>query len=77
MKCPGQDTREWKPGDIFEIYCPWCGKGRIEFFKDEARRKCPICQLPVKNPKMDMGCAEYCPYAEACLGVQIIEEDNG
>ena len=25
MKCPGQDTRYWKPGDIFESPCPACG----------------------------------------------------
>jgi len=35
MKCPGQDMRFWKPGDIFDTQCPKCGR-RIEFFKDES-----------------------------------------
>lgn len=77
MKCPGQDTRDWKPGDIFEVTCPWCGKGTIEFFKDETHRKCPECNLQVKNPKIGTDCAKYCPYADVCLSVQIKEEDDG
>jgi len=32
MKCPGQDMRFWKPGDIFDTQCPKCGR-RIEFLK--------------------------------------------
>jgi hypothetical protein len=67
MKCPGQDTRYWKPGDIFEIDCPACG-GKVEFFKDEARRKCGTCTQMVLNPRMDFGCAAYCKYAFECLG---------
>ena len=34
MKCPGQDSRYWKPGAIFEALCPECGAG-VEFFKDD------------------------------------------
>jgi hypothetical protein len=67
MKCPGQDTRYWKPGDIFETTCPTCGSP-VEFFKDEATRKCRACRSTVVNPKMDFGCASYCKYAAACLG---------
>jgi hypothetical protein len=67
MKCPGQDTRYWKPGDIFEVECPQCG-GKVEFFKDEATRKCRSCRTTVVNPKMDFGCAAYCKYAADCLG---------
>ena len=66
MKCPGQDMRYWKPGDIFNAKCPDCG-GTIEFFKDEVRRKCK-CGHVVTNPKLDFGCAEWCPYAEQCIG---------
>lgn len=33
MKCPGQDSRYWKEGAIFEVDCPKCGKP-VEFFKD-------------------------------------------
>jgi hypothetical protein len=67
MKCPGQDTRYWKPGDIFEVACPQCGT-TVEFFKDEATRKCRSCRTTVVNPRMDFGCAAYCKYAADCLG---------
>ena len=67
MKCPGQDTRYWKPGDIFEVPCPQCGH-TVEFFKDESTRKCRGCHRLVTNPRMDFGCAAYCKYAEQCLG---------
>jgi hypothetical protein len=33
MKCPGQDMREWKPGDIFEIICPCAVRARWSFSK--------------------------------------------
>jgi HD superfamily phosphodiesterase len=67
MKCPGQDTRYWKPGAIFETGCPNCGH-RVEFFKDESTRKCKKCGHRIVNPKMDFGCAAYCKFAEQCLG---------
>jgi len=66
MKCPGQDMRFWKPGDIFDTQCPKCG-GTVEFFKDEVRRKCR-CGHEIVNPKLDFGCAQWCPYAEQCVG---------
>jgi hypothetical protein len=67
MKCPGQDMQYWKPGDIFETKCPSCGHD-VEFFKDEARRKCRACGTKIMNPRMDFGCASYCKYASECLG---------
>ncbi|MCP4716947.1 MAG: HD domain-containing protein [Deltaproteobacteria bacterium] len=66
MKCPGQDTRYWKADDIFEAACPHCG-AMIEFFKDDATRRCRQCQNKVANPKMDFGCASYCKFADQCL----------
>jgi len=66
MKCPGQDMRDWKPGDIFEVTCHWCNEGVIEFFKDEPKRKCPNCGLPIKNPKINVGCLEWCEFAHLC-----------
>jgi HD superfamily phosphodiesterase len=66
MKCPGQDWRYWKPGDVFDTQCPKCG-GRVEFFKDEVRRKCK-CGHEIVNPKIDFGCAQWCQYAEQCIG---------
>jgi HD superfamily phosphodiesterase len=67
MQCPGQDTRYWKPGAIFDIPCPKCGH-TIEFFKDESSRKCKQCGNKMINPRMDFGCASYCQNAEQCLG---------
>jgi len=66
MKCPGQDTRYWKPGAIFEVKCPQCGAS-VEFFKDEATRRCKKCGYKFVNPKMDFGCAAYCKYADQCI----------
>lgn len=66
MKCPGQDMRFWKPGDIFDAPCPKCGR-RVEFFKDDVRRRCS-CGHEMVNPKLDFGCAQWCPYAEQCIG---------
>jgi HD superfamily phosphohydrolase YqeK/DNA-directed RNA polymerase subunit RPC12/RpoP len=67
MKCPGQDTRYWKPGAIFEAKCPQCGSD-VEFFQDDTARKCSNCGRKFVNPKVDFGCASYCQYAEQCLG---------
>ncbi|MDL2274537.1 phosphohydrolase [Desulfosarcina sp. OttesenSCG-928-G10] len=67
MKCPGQDTLYWKPGAIYEVPCPECGAG-VEFFKDDTLRKCPKCGHAFVNPKMDFGCAAYCPHAAQCIG---------
>lgn len=67
MKCPGQDMQYWKPGAIFEVACPQCGR-MVEFFKDDTARKCAGCGHRFVNPQMDFGCAAYCPYAEQCLG---------
>jgi len=67
MKCPGQDTRYWKPGAIYQAKCPECGKP-VEFFKDDTTRKCGSCGHRFINPEMDFGCAAYCQYAEQCIG---------
>ncbi len=67
MKCPGQDTRYWKEDAIFEVRCPRCGR-LVEFFKDDTARTCPGCGERLPNPRLDFGCAAYCPYAEQCLG---------
>jgi putative nucleotidyltransferase with HDIG domain len=71
FRCPGQDKRFWKPEDIFEVQCPGCGK-TIEFFKDEPKLKCRKCGQIVINPKIDLGCAEWCQYAEQCMGVYVV-----
>ena len=67
MKCPGQDSRYWKPGSIFEVKCPQCEQP-VEFFKDDTTRICGRCGRRFANPKMDFGCASYCQFAEQCIG---------
>lgn len=67
MKCPGQDTQYWNKDAIFETECPECGHP-MEFFKDDATRRCANCKQKIVNPKMDFGCASYCQFAEECLG---------
>jgi len=67
MQCPGQDSRYWSGEDVFETKCPQCGH-TIEFFKDDSQQKCRKCGHRMLNPRMDFGCASYCPYADQCLG---------
>ncbi|MFN2435479.1 MAG: HD domain-containing protein [Desulfotignum sp.] len=67
MKCPGQDTQYWDQNAIFETQCPECGH-MMEFFKDDATRRCGHCKKKIVNPEMDFGCAAYCKFAEQCLG---------
>ncbi|MGX9726537.1 MAG: HD domain-containing protein [Candidatus Electronema sp. VV] len=67
MQCPGQDSRYWSGEAVFESKCPHCGQA-VEFFKDDSQRTCRSCGHKLLNPKMDFGCASYCPFAEQCLG---------
>lgn len=65
--CPGQDTRFWNKSDIFDVTCSACGYA-VEFFRDDATRRCPRCGHKLENPRLTLGCAQWCPYAEKCLG---------
>ncbi len=78
FRCPGQDTLFWKPEDIFETPCPVCDYS-VEFFKDDVTRKCPNCGYKFKNPRLDLGCAEWCPYADKCMAVmgKELQEQEG
>lgn len=73
MKCPGQDTRNWKPEDIFEVNCPVCG-APVEFFKDEMRLRCSQCRKIVPNPRANFGCAEHCQYSDQCVGPELARQ---
>ncbi|NQT88450.1 hypothetical protein HQ560_16910 [bacterium] len=72
MKCPGQDTRFWTPDDICEAPCKFCGAA-VEFFKDDVRRNCPGCGRRIVNPRVQLGCAEWCEHADECLGAEAPE----
>jgi len=76
MRCPGQDKRFWTPEDITELDCDHCGWS-IEFFKDDGARRCPSCGKRVVNPKVSMGCAQWCAHARACLGYDPKEAQAG
>lgn len=65
-RCPGQDLRYLKPEDVFSVRCH-CGND-VEFFKDEPVLRCPKCRAEVRNPRVDLGCAKWCAFAEQCLG---------
>ena len=65
--CPGQDTAFWTPNDIYEVECAQCGH-EMEFFKDDASRRCKNCGARVQNPKLNLGCAQWCEHAAECLG---------
>jgi hypothetical protein len=67
MKCPGQSGSSWKPEDVFEMECSECGSP-VEFFKDDVWRECSQCHHAVKNPRVNLGCAQWCVAAEQCLG---------
>ncbi|MBW1982731.1 MAG: hypothetical protein JRJ12_16095 [Deltaproteobacteria bacterium] len=65
FRCPGQNTMFWKPDDIYDVTCPNCGR-QVEFWKDDARRTC-VCGHRFMNPRRDLGCLEWCKYAEKCM----------
>ena len=65
IRCPGQNTMFWKPDDIYDVKCPNCG-APVEFWKDDSKRSCK-CGHRFLNPKRDLGCLEYCKYAEDCM----------
>lgn len=69
-RCPGQDMRYWTAEDIFDVECPYCD-AEIEFWKDEPVRLCSKCGVEVRNPRIDLGCAKWCKFAEECLGKNV------
>lgn len=67
MRCPGQDRAYWKEDAVFEVPCPKCDAA-VEFFKDESSGRCRSCGHRFRNPRISFDCAEWCAYAEECLG---------
>jgi hypothetical protein len=73
ITCPGQNTMFWKPDDIYDVRCPNCDRP-VEFWKDDSKRTCE-CGHRFLNPKRDLGCLEYCKYAEQCMP-EMFEGEN-
>jgi HD superfamily phosphodiesterase len=67
LKCPGQDSRDWKSEDVLEVECAKCGKS-VELLGADATRRCPECGNKVSNPRFNLGCADWCAMAKECLG---------
>lgn len=67
MRCPGQDWSYWTGEVAFEAPCPKC-HAAVEFFKDETSGRCPKCGHRFRNPRVSFDCAQWCSFAEECLG---------
>ena len=63
MRCRECDYPLW---NLTARACPECGT-KVEFWKDDARRKCDKCGHQFYNPRLDLGCAEWCKYADKCV----------
>lgn len=67
QRCPGQDKYYWTPDDIFDVPCRVCDRP-VEFMKTDSRRVCPHCGFAFVNPRLELGCAQWCSHALECLG---------
>lgn len=74
-KCPGQDSQFWTAEDVYEIACGNCGF-LVEFFKTDGMRRCTRCGLRVINPRVSIGCAQWCESAKECLGYDPHQQGN-
>lgn len=52
QKCPSSDLAP-RPGDVFEVPCPQCGK-EVELFSDDRQGKCGSCGHKFPNPRLDL-----------------------
>ena len=66
FKCPGPFGSGTPAIKIKQ--CPQCG-GEVELFSVDVKLDCPSCGQPIFNNINS--CAEYCQYAEQCLGTDI------
>jgi len=66
FKCPGSFGSGTPAITIKK--CPRCG-GDVELFSIDMKVDCPSCGQPVFNNINS--CAEYCRYAEQCLGADM------
>lgn len=71
-KCPGQDLSKRNPEDlVYNIPCPSCNY-ELEFWFDDDKLKCNNCgeivEKEIGRLIKDFGCADWCNFAEKCLG---------
>ena len=66
IKCPGSFGSGTPAIKIKK--CPRCGD-EVELFSIDMKVDCPSCGQPVFNNINS--CAEYCQYAEQCLGTDM------
>lgn len=66
--------RFWKPEDIFCTRCPHCA-AELEFWKDEPFLFCRACGSEIRNPRINLGCAKWCKFAQECLGRLLDDPD--
>lgn len=63
----GARSKALETGRYFRCFLPSMWK-EDRVFKDNVHRGCESCGTHVTNPKIDFGCAEWCTYAEQCVG---------
>ena len=71
-KCPGQKSN--RELDSVMVPCPNCCR-LVEFFTDEARLPCRCGKVLFREARPS--CADWCPAAAQCLGLDIETRTSG
>jgi DNA-directed RNA polymerase subunit RPC12/RpoP len=69
FRCPGNVAQTTPTIKIKK--CPHCG-AEVEIFSTDMKVDCPVCGHSVFNNVNS--CAEYCQYAEQCLGADTYQK---
>ncbi len=69
FRCPGNIAQGTPTVTLKK--CPQCG-AEVELFSTDMKVDCPGCGLAVFNNINS--CAEYCGYAEQCLGTEMYQK---
>lgn len=59
--CPGRSIRDL---EVKMYHCPHC-QMEVEFFSDEAKRRCPSCKELIFVER-EPACFDWCPVAKEC-----------
>ncbi len=49
-RCPKQEEKFLKPGQIYDVECSGCGEP-VEFFADDREQECRKCGRVLVNPR--------------------------